>query len=337
MVTPLARRRPVKVARETATLDQLSGGRLTLGVGLGSDRFVSEFSITGEELDERSAQRSRRIARGPGGRLVWRARGPPRRALRGGRHAVPAAAGPATGRTDMGRGLLRQAQAIAPGGPVPGLLPPRPGTPDQLAEIVADLTALRRQAGTDPAEPYDVVVSLPPGATRALRRQAHMVAGRVPRDAPRSTRCARSSATARRPRARARSGDSRRGRMDRDPRGPRRAAPPAGIRDAVDGGGGAGVARRSPRTRAVRGVEAPGACGSATCSDMKLTTKTSAPSIARAIAVACQPSRSRIVAARPAAARATPLRRLLDMARSVVAPDEPTMSRAAGVGSRDAG
>jgi alkanesulfonate monooxygenase SsuD/methylene tetrahydromethanopterin reductase-like flavin-dependent oxidoreductase (luciferase family) len=27
MVTPLARRRPVKVARETATLDRLSGGR----------------------------------------------------------------------------------------------------------------------------------------------------------------------------------------------------------------------------------------------------------------------------------------------------------------------
>ena len=39
MVTPLARRRPAKVARETATLDRLSGGRLVLGVGLGSDRF----------------------------------------------------------------------------------------------------------------------------------------------------------------------------------------------------------------------------------------------------------------------------------------------------------
>jgi hypothetical protein len=53
MVTPLARRRPVKVAKETATLDRLSGGRLTLGVGLGSDQFGSEFSITGEELDDR--------------------------------------------------------------------------------------------------------------------------------------------------------------------------------------------------------------------------------------------------------------------------------------------
>ena len=57
MVTPLARRRPVKVARETATLDRLSGGRLTLGVGLGSDRFASEFSITGEELDDRRRAR----------------------------------------------------------------------------------------------------------------------------------------------------------------------------------------------------------------------------------------------------------------------------------------
>src|ERR687897_1921571 len=54
MVTPLARRRPVKVARETATLDALSGGRLTLGVGIGEDRFAREFSKTGEQLNERA-------------------------------------------------------------------------------------------------------------------------------------------------------------------------------------------------------------------------------------------------------------------------------------------
>ena len=35
MVTPLPRRRPAKPARETGTLDHLSGGRLILGVGIG--------------------------------------------------------------------------------------------------------------------------------------------------------------------------------------------------------------------------------------------------------------------------------------------------------------
>ena len=53
MVTPLARRRPAMVARETATLDLLTGGRLILGVGLGGDQFAGEFSKTGEELDDR--------------------------------------------------------------------------------------------------------------------------------------------------------------------------------------------------------------------------------------------------------------------------------------------
>src|ERR671919_554178 len=54
MVTPLARRRPTKVARETATLDRLSGGRLILGVGLGGDQFAGEFSKTGEQVDDRA-------------------------------------------------------------------------------------------------------------------------------------------------------------------------------------------------------------------------------------------------------------------------------------------
>jgi alkanesulfonate monooxygenase SsuD/methylene tetrahydromethanopterin reductase-like flavin-dependent oxidoreductase (luciferase family) len=46
LVTPLVRRRPWKVARETASLDHLSGGRLVLGVGLGDS--ADEFQHLGE-------------------------------------------------------------------------------------------------------------------------------------------------------------------------------------------------------------------------------------------------------------------------------------------------
>jgi alkanesulfonate monooxygenase SsuD/methylene tetrahydromethanopterin reductase-like flavin-dependent oxidoreductase (luciferase family) len=48
LVTPLARRRPWVLARQIATIDQLSGGRLTVGVGLGDDGW-REFSAFGEE------------------------------------------------------------------------------------------------------------------------------------------------------------------------------------------------------------------------------------------------------------------------------------------------
>ena len=53
MVTPLPRRRPAKVAKETVSLDHLSGGRLTFGVGLGSDAYGNEYTKTGEEVDDR--------------------------------------------------------------------------------------------------------------------------------------------------------------------------------------------------------------------------------------------------------------------------------------------
>ena len=52
MVTPLSRRRVHKLARETVTLDRLSSGRLTLGVGLGSARN-GELEPFGEVADPR--------------------------------------------------------------------------------------------------------------------------------------------------------------------------------------------------------------------------------------------------------------------------------------------
>ena len=48
MVTPMARRRPWKLARETVSVDRLSNGRLILGVGLGSPKDL-EFENFGEE------------------------------------------------------------------------------------------------------------------------------------------------------------------------------------------------------------------------------------------------------------------------------------------------
>ncbi|HEX6035499.1 MAG TPA: LLM class flavin-dependent oxidoreductase [Anaerolineales bacterium] len=55
LVTPLPRRRPWKVARETASLDQLSAGRLILGVGTGGlGGLTVEWANLGEELDLRT-------------------------------------------------------------------------------------------------------------------------------------------------------------------------------------------------------------------------------------------------------------------------------------------
>lgn len=48
LITPLPRRRPWKVARETATLDRLSNGRLIVGVGIGGD-WWGEYSAFGED------------------------------------------------------------------------------------------------------------------------------------------------------------------------------------------------------------------------------------------------------------------------------------------------
>jgi alkanesulfonate monooxygenase SsuD/methylene tetrahydromethanopterin reductase-like flavin-dependent oxidoreductase (luciferase family) len=56
LITPLARRRIHKLARETVTLDLLSGGRFVFGAGLGSDNS-GEFSKFGEEAEPKARAR----------------------------------------------------------------------------------------------------------------------------------------------------------------------------------------------------------------------------------------------------------------------------------------
>jgi alkanesulfonate monooxygenase SsuD/methylene tetrahydromethanopterin reductase-like flavin-dependent oxidoreductase (luciferase family) len=164
MVTPLARRRPAKVARETATLDVLSRGRLTLGVGLGSDRFASEYSITGEELDDRRRARMldeslEILAAAWSGAPVHH---------RGEHYTVD-------GMRFLPRPVQRPAVPVwvagFHGAPRPlrraaryqGFFPVNLEHPDQLAELASDVAALRAGTGIDPAAPYDVIAALPPG------------------------------------------------------------------------------------------------------------------------------------------------------------------------------
>jgi alkanesulfonate monooxygenase SsuD/methylene tetrahydromethanopterin reductase-like flavin-dependent oxidoreductase (luciferase family) len=161
MVTPLARRRPVKVARETATLDQLSGGRLTLGVGLGSDRFGSEYSITGEELDDR--RRARMLDEAL--EILTAAWSGEPVHHRGEHYLVD-------GMRFLPRPVQRPSIPVWVAGyhgkPRPvrraaryqGFFPIEIKHPGQLAEVAAQLVTLR----ADAVDPFDLVVALPSGS-----------------------------------------------------------------------------------------------------------------------------------------------------------------------------
>lgn len=164
MVTPLARRRPAKVAKETATLDLLSNGRLTLGVGLGSDRFAHELSKTGEQLDDRrrgqlldesleiltAAWSGEPVHHRGEHYTVDDVRFLPRPVQRPG---VPVWAA----------GFPHNAKPLRRAARHDGFFPVNLDHPDQLAEIVTTITELRPR----PAEPYDIPVALPPGTDPA--------------------------------------------------------------------------------------------------------------------------------------------------------------------------
>jgi alkanesulfonate monooxygenase SsuD/methylene tetrahydromethanopterin reductase-like flavin-dependent oxidoreductase (luciferase family) len=164
MVTPLARRRPAKLARETATLDRLSGGRLVLGAGLGSDRFGAELSATGEEVDDR-----RRAAMLDEALSIVTAAWSGEPVHHHGDHYT----------VDGMQFLPRPVQE--PGVPVwvagfpgnlrpirraaryDGFFPVNLDGPDRLAEIAATVDGLRAGA----TDPFDLVVALAPGTDPA--------------------------------------------------------------------------------------------------------------------------------------------------------------------------
>lgn len=144
MVTPLSRRRMQKLARETVTLDHLSAGRLTLGVGLGSDRN-GELEPYGEVVDPRERAQLlddglRRLAG------FWEREFEPRPVQQ---PRIPVWV---AGRWPNRRPVRR---AAAWDGYFPIDLP----GPDALSELVAELDAQRSQPDTA----FDVVVEIEPG------------------------------------------------------------------------------------------------------------------------------------------------------------------------------
>lgn len=158
MVSPIARRRPAKLARETASLDHLSGGRLTLGVGLGGDRFAGELSATGEELDDRVRAEqldetldilqqawSGQAVHHHGAHYQVEMQFLPRPVQQPG---VPVWVAGFPGKT---RPMRRAAR-------YEGFVPVNLEHPDQLAEAVGKVNELREDDG-----PYDFAIGLEPG------------------------------------------------------------------------------------------------------------------------------------------------------------------------------
>jgi alkanesulfonate monooxygenase SsuD/methylene tetrahydromethanopterin reductase-like flavin-dependent oxidoreductase (luciferase family) len=144
LVTPLARRRVHKLAREAVTLDHLSRGRLVLGVGLGSDRN-GELGPFGEVVDPR--ERARLLDEGLD-RLTsyWGGEFEPA-PVQSPRIPVWVAA-----RWPNRRPVRRAARWD-------GLFPIELPGPEALAELAAAVSELRVEA--DNQQPFDLIVDQP--------------------------------------------------------------------------------------------------------------------------------------------------------------------------------
>lgn len=143
MITPLSRRRAQKVARETVTLDQLSNGRLTVGVGLGN---ADDFEPFGEVSDPR--ERARMLDEGLE-RLdgFWRGEFNPLPVQQPRIPVWVAAKWP--NRRPVRRAIRWD-----------GLFPIDLPGPERFTELAAEIRTAR--AGID--DPFDLVVEVPPGA-----------------------------------------------------------------------------------------------------------------------------------------------------------------------------
>src|SRR5689334_8092985 len=142
LITPPARRRIHKLARETVTLDRLSGGRLIFGAGLGSDNS-GEFSRFGEESDAKT--RARLLDDGLAQlELYWSGEFEPRPVQKPRIPVWLAARWP--NRKPVRRALEWD-----------GLFPIDLPGPDALAELTAEVRAVR------PDDGFEIVVTNPAG------------------------------------------------------------------------------------------------------------------------------------------------------------------------------
>jgi alkanesulfonate monooxygenase SsuD/methylene tetrahydromethanopterin reductase-like flavin-dependent oxidoreductase (luciferase family) len=144
LVTPLSRRRIEKLARETVTLDRLSRGRLTLGVGLGSERS-GELELFDEVVDPRERAR---LLDGGLERLssYWEGEFEPPPVQR---PRIPVWV---AGRWPNRRPLRRAARWD-------GLFPIDLPGPEALATLATEVDGLREGGG-----PFDLVVEVSPGS-----------------------------------------------------------------------------------------------------------------------------------------------------------------------------